>query len=115
MSLQDRIPDWILDLVPGSGDRNAVRRLRELQRQAGTLPIIFALLFTESIKSAIASMPVPIPLPVKFFIAALIVGVLYVYDDKVRRTRQAAEQAKDTIKDKIERGTQYQLRDYYDD
>ena len=113
--MREQIPDWILDLVPGRGDRDTVRRLRELQRRAGTLPIIFALLFTESIKAAIASTPLPIPLPVKFFIAALTVGVLYVYDDKVRRTKQAAEQAKDSIKDKIEKGTQHQITDYYDD
>jgi hypothetical protein len=110
--MQERVPDWILDLIPGQGERKTARRLKELQREAGTLPIIFALLFTESIKSAIALTPIPLPSPAKFFIASVLVGMAYIYDDKKRRAEQAASKAKDTIYDKIENSSQSQISDY---
>jgi hypothetical protein len=101
-------------IVPGAGNKTTAKRVRELEQRAGTMPVIFALLFTEAIKSFIGRMEIPfihLPSTYKFLIASLVVAVLYIYEDERKEatskakdaasegTKKAAEKAKD-VKDK---------------
>jgi hypothetical protein len=90
---------YMKELCPGVGEKTTRQRIKELEKKAATLPVIFALLFTEAIKSTIGMIPVPhitIPTPVKFLIAALIVAVIYIYEEDAG---MYAERAKDVAYD----------------
>lgn len=87
------------ELLPGFGEKTTRQRIKELEKRAATLPVIFALLFTEAIKSTIGLIPVPyitIPAPVKFLIAALIVAAIYIYEEDAG---MYAEKAKEKVED----------------
>lgn len=99
------------ELIPGVGDRTARQRLRDLEKKAGTLPVIFALLFTEGVKTFVAGLPIPfvpetawfhfILQGLKFILLSLVVAWAYVYEDERREyTEKAKEKATDT-KDKV--------------
>lgn len=77
------------ELVPGYGDKATMARFRELESRAGTLPVMFSLFFTEAIKIAALSIPVFEGVngvwggfihAIQMLIAAIIVGMLYVYE-----------------------------------
>jgi hypothetical protein len=97
------------DFIPGLGDRTTAKRIRDLEKKAGTLPVIFALLFTESIKSAIANLQIYLPNPIKFFIASIIVAIFYIYEDErknvAKKGKEKASGAKDTVKEKASEAT----------
>lgn len=113
LSMKERIPDWILDLIPGEEDTQVLFKLRELQRQAGTLPKIFSFLVAAYIAAESQSLPIPfIADRHKILLVAFLIGVAYVYDDKKRRATEAAQKAKNTITEQIEKGSQSQIDDY---
>lgn len=97
-------------LIPGLGDRTTRKKLRELEKKAGTLPVVFALLFTEGIKIIVSGIPVPffpeaawfhfIGESLKFIITALAVGAAYVYEDERRQYTEKAKEKASDAKDK---------------
>jgi hypothetical protein len=103
-------------LIPGLGDRTTKKRLRELEKQAGTLPVIFALLFTESVKTFIGGIPIvflPETAPfrfaveaLKFLLLALVIGALYIFEEERREYSEAAKDKAQTVKEKVEDTTE---------
>lgn len=105
------------EVVPGVGEKSTKKRLRELEEQAGTLPVIFALLFTEAIKILVAGIPVPFLEAVpgfqfvlealKFFLLAIAIAIAYIYENERRKVigmakekaQEKSEQAKDKAGD----------------
>jgi uncharacterized membrane protein (DUF485 family) len=76
-------------LLPWYGGKSAKQRFKELEEKAGTLPVMFALFFTEAIKITTLSIPFlhgmdMLPQGIidafQMFVAAIIVGIIYVYD-----------------------------------
>lgn len=104
------------ELIPGAGEKSAKERLRELEEQAGTLPVIFALLFTEAIKILVAGVPVPfleavagyqfILEALKFFLLAIAIAVAYVYEAERRKyigmAKEKAQEKTEEAKEKAE-------------
>lgn len=74
----------IKDFIPMMGKSDTVQRYKDLEKKAATLPIFFALFFSESIKIAALAFPQYTPDTtfdiVKMFVAALIVGIIYIYE-----------------------------------
>lgn len=68
------------------------RRLRELEHRAGSLPVLFALFFHESLKALILSFGVPVPNWIKMGMGAVLIAGLYVYDVRLREAAQAAKE-----------------------
>lgn len=85
--------------IPGMGEMTTLDRVRKLEKKAGTLPVIFALFFTEALKTAIANVPIAIGNTVKFLLASIIIALIYIYEDKkevaVEKAKDTAEKAKD--------------------
>lgn len=91
--------DYMKQLIPGLGEKTTRQKIRELEKKAATLPVIFALLFTESLKGFINFISIPyitVPSPVKFFIAAMIVALLYIYE---ANAGMYAKEVKETVED----------------
>lgn len=86
--------------IPGYGEKKVTKRIRELERQAGTLPVIFGLLLFEAIKGTVAGIPFPVPDPAKFIIMAIVVASVYVYDDERRKAVESAKKKAQDAKDK---------------
>lgn len=92
-------------LIPGFGEKTSKKRIKELEEEAGTLPVIFALLFTESIKIAVVGLPTPffpdsswfhfIGESLKFLFMAVLVGVLYVFEEERKMYKEKASDVKD--------------------
>lgn len=102
------------ELIPGRGEQTTRKRLRQLEEKAGTLPVIFALLFTESIKILVSGLPVPL-IPetawfhfigeaLKFVMMATAVAAAYIYEDERReytkKAKETASETKEKVKDK---------------
>lgn len=67
------------EIIPGVGEEKTINKLEELEKRAGTLPVIFAVLFTHSILGAVASIPMMMPNYMKYFITSIAVGIIYLY------------------------------------
>jgi len=76
-------------LLPGYGEHSTRKRIHDLEKEAGTLPVIFALFLTEGIKLAVSSIPFFDGVnglwggfidAAQMFLVAIIVGLIYVYD-----------------------------------
>lgn len=97
------------EVVPGVGEKSTKKRLRELEEQAGTLPVIFALLFTEAIKITVSGIPIPyvpetawfsfIIESLKFMLLAIAVAAAYVFEEErreyVKKAKDKAEEVTD--------------------
>lgn len=72
------------DLVPWIGNDKTARRWRELEKKAGTLPVFFALFFSEFVKILTLSFPnysmETILDLLTLFILSAFVAFLFVYD-----------------------------------
>ena len=70
------------DVIPGLGKSKTRRRIKKLEQKAGTLPVMFALFFTEFIKIATLAIPTfsrSAILDASMMLGlALLTGVLYV-------------------------------------
>lgn len=84
-------------LIPGETDVNTLQRLRQLEQKAGTLPVMFALFFTKAIEITVLAIPPFIPIPnfilplfdaIKMLLAAIIVGVIHVYELDLSRDKE---------------------------
>jgi len=103
------------ELVPGLGDKRTTKRIRELEKNAGTIPVIFALFFTEAIKITAAGIPIPfVPETawfhflleaLKFLLIAILIALMYVFEDErnkvvetaQQKSKEKAEKVKDTV------------------
>ena len=90
------------EIVPGVGGKSTADRIRELEEEAGTLPVIFALFFTEGLKQIVIATPI-VGFPpgsrlnmlvnaAKMLLAAIIVGGLYVYEEERKEYVQKAKE-----------------------
>jgi len=89
-----------LELLPFIGKRKARKRWAELEREAGTLPVFFALFVMEWAKVRVGSIPLPVPRPERLLIAGIICGVLYIYDIGIQDMKEASGKAKERAKEK---------------
>lgn len=97
------------ELIPGLGEKTTKQKIKDLENKAATLPVIFALLFTEALKKTIELLSLPyitVPSPIKFLLVALVVGVIYVYGvdremyaQKAKNTAESAKEKAQDIKD----------------
>ena len=71
-------------LIPGLGNPETMKRFRELEKRAGTLPVLFALFASEGIKIAALGFPNYSSSQTADIVAmallAVVTGVVYVYD-----------------------------------
>lgn len=71
-------------LIPGLGNPETAKRFRELEKRAGTLPVLFALFASEGIKMAALGFPSYSNSQVADIVTvtglAVLIGVVYVYD-----------------------------------
>lgn len=76
-------------LLPGYGEHSTRKRMHELEKRAGTLPVMFALFFTEGIKLVVSAIPFFDGInglwggfieAAQMFLVAIILGLIYVYD-----------------------------------
>lgn len=102
-------------IIPGLGEKTTRKRLRELEEKAGTLPVVFALLFTEAIKITVAGIPIPfVPQTawfhflieaLKFLLLAIAVGMAYVFEAERREVigmaKEKAQEKTEETKDKV--------------
>lgn len=74
----------IRDFLPMVGQSGTVQRYKDLEKKAATLPVFFALFFSESVKIAALAFPQYTPSTkmdiAKMFIAAVIVAIIYIYE-----------------------------------
>lgn len=93
-----------------------IRRLRELEHKAGSLPILFALFLQEFLKQMLQFMDIPVPNFMRMLMAAILIGGLYVYDEERRKATEAATdkvgEAKDKAKEKVSQKRQASLDEY---
>jgi len=72
------------DLVPWIGNDKTAKRWRELEKKAGTLPVFFALFFSEFVKILTLSFPNysmnTIVDLIVLFVLSVIIATIYVYD-----------------------------------
>jgi len=77
------------EVMPWMGERSARQRLHDLEERAGTLPVLFALFFSEAVKIASLNLPVAervisgppwVAECIQMAALAAVVGVVYVYD-----------------------------------
>lgn len=83
--------DW-KQLFPGSEDASTIHRLRELENEAGALPILSALFFHEGLKQLALYFDIFIPGFIRMFLLAIIFGGAYVYHEKRYRAWQKAKE-----------------------
>jgi hypothetical protein len=78
-------------LLPTLGDRTVRKKIRELENEAGSLPIIFGVLFGKVVEQLVIWNPY---YALRFGIAAAVTAVLFVYAHELRqRAAEAAEKA----------------------
>ena len=70
--------------IPGLGNSGTAKRFRELEKRAGTLPVLFALFASEAIKITTLAFPsytrdVYIDIAT-MIILSIVTGALYVYE-----------------------------------
>lgn len=85
--------------IPGYGDKTVRQRIWELEKKAGSLPTLFAVLFGAYVVAEAEQSPIPfIPPRYKVLIAALVVAILFVYRDERERAIKRIKEQKDKIK-----------------
>ena len=77
--------------VPTLGDKTLRQKIRELEREAGTLPVIFALFFFEFLKSTVASIPVGVTNNVKYLIMAGLVAIIFVREELLEKLEETKD------------------------
>jgi len=88
------------EFVPGYGEKSTRKRIHELERRAGTLPVMFALFFTEAIK--IAALEIPLLTHgmgvteatadvIRMLLLSVIVGSIYIYDIDIDDVEEVVE------------------------
>lgn len=97
--------------LPGNLDATTLNRLRELERQAGALPILSALFFQEGIKQMATFLNIPIPNFVRMFLLAFAFGGAYIYHDKRYRAWQKAKEQAKKQKSKLDQ-SQSKMNDF---
>ena len=106
------------DLVPFAGEMTTRHKIRKLENEAGSLPIMFGVFVTKIFESLVAG---KMSLALNFAGAALLVAAAYIYGREVReaveekaehgepRQRDRAEHIFDTLSDR----TCHHLRDHH--
>jgi hypothetical protein len=83
--------------VPFLGDVSTKGKLRELEKEAGSLPIIFGVMVGKALENAVLLKWGQV---FRFGGVAVVVAVIYLHERWLRRkASEAAEQAKDTAED----------------
>jgi len=83
--------------IPFLGKKTARQKIRELEKEAGSLPIIFGVFVTKIFENIVVWKP---RLALNFSIAALVVGVVYVYGQEAKKAaKETAEKVEETVKE----------------
>lgn len=83
----------LTEYLPFTSDQSVRSRLNELEKEAGSLPIVFGVLTGKVIEKAIMVEPIAL---LKFVGAAVATGGLYVYRKHIQKV---AEDVKDEVSD----------------
>lgn len=105
--------DW-KKLLPGSEDSSTIHRLRELEKEAGALPILSALFFHEGLKSLALFFNIPIPTFIRMFMLSILFGGAYVYHEKRYRAWQKAKEQAQKQTSKLDQ-SQSNMSDFTND
>lgn len=97
-------------LIPGYGDKTVRNRIWELEKKAGSLPTLFAVLLGAYIVDEAKNFPIEYLSPrYRVLIAAITVAVLFIYRDKRER---AVKRARDKAKEISTPAGQQKISDY---
>jgi len=90
--------------IPYHGDRSVRQKLRGLDEAGVGVPMFILLFFQKSIETFLASLGsfVPLPMWATYFIASLIVFVVWVYDKELKKKSEKVKQKGKEVKDKVE-------------
>lgn len=105
--------DW-KQWLPGSEDATTLHRLRELEKEAGALPILSALFFHEGLKQLALYFNILIPNFIRMFMLSIFFGVAYVYHEKRYRAWQKAKEQAQKQASKLDQG-QSKINDYIEE
>lgn len=86
--------------VPWFGSVSTKAKLRELEKEAGSLPIIFGVMVGKTLENLVLTNWGQV---IRFGVVALLVALIYLHERWLRqKAAEAAEQAKDTAEEVVE-------------
>lgn len=95
-----------------SGYRLYYNRIEKLERQAGSLPILFALFFQHGISNLAVEYTRPLPHWVVYFGAAAVISYIYIKGIGIKDISETAQNASEVIEDKTTGEHQSRISDY---
>jgi len=82
--------------IPLAGKKSVRKKLREIEDEAATLPVIFGVLFTKVFEMIVTG---KLGLALRFLLASLAAAVAYIYKHEAK---QAAQEAKEKAEEVVE-------------
>lgn len=81
--------------IPTRGEMSTRKKIKKLEREAGSLPIIFGVFVTKVFENAVL---LDLMAAARFGIAAIVTALIYIYNKEVASAaRETAEKAKVTV------------------
>lgn len=98
--------------IPGYGSKSVRKKIRDLEQEAGSIPVFFALFAHEGVKNFLFSLNTPLPGWVLSFLVAGLLAIIYIYEVEKRKAAEKAKQAKDKAKGAVTKDVQETLDEY---
>jgi len=95
-----------------SDNTRYIHKLRKLEKQAGSLPVLFALFFQHSISQLISYISGPVPNWLVYLICASVVGWVYVKEISGKDISEAAKETSEKVKDAVSDTRQSKIDEY---
>lgn len=81
--------------IPGLGEKSTRQKLKKLEQEAGSLPIMFGVFVTKIFEQLVAGQP---RIALNFLIAAIVTGSVHMYSREIRQVAdRAAEKVDETV------------------
>ena len=81
--------------IPGLGEKTTRQKVKKLEQEAGSLPIMFGVFVTKIFENLVVG---KFNLALNFVAAAVVVGLLYIYS---REIKQKVDSAKDKVEETV--------------
>ena len=81
--------------IPGRGPKTTRQKVKKLEREAGSLPIMFGVFITKIFENMVVGQ---FRLALNFLAAAVVVAVLYIYS---REIKEAAQNTADKVEETV--------------
>ena len=86
--------------IPTRGEKTTRRKIKELEKEAGSLPVMFGVFVTKIFESVVAGR---LMLALNFTGASIAVALLYIYSKELaEKAKDTAEKAKETVTEEEE-------------